>query len=128
MNIPVGPGPRLGGRQPGLLRIGITDIDPIRHQLLFERFLNPERISMPDIDVDFCFEKRGEIIEYVANKYGRDNVSQIITFGTMAARAVIKDVARVLDFGFADSRSHRQAGARGARHHPASARSRKPRA
>jgi DNA polymerase-3 subunit alpha len=81
----------------------ITDIDPMRHKLLFERFLNPERISMPDIDVDFCYEKRGEIIEYVAQKYGRENVSQIITFGTMAARAVIKDVARVLEFSFAES-------------------------
>jgi DNA polymerase-3 subunit alpha len=83
--------------------MGITDIDPMRHKLLFERFLNPDRISMPDIDVDFCFEKRPEIIRYVEEKYGRENVSQIITFGTMAARAVIKDVARVLNLGFQES-------------------------
>ncbi len=103
MNIPVGPGRGSAAGSLVCYCVGITDIDPIRHQLLFERFLNPERISMPDIDVDFCFEKRGEVIEYVAQKYGRENVSQIITFGTMAARAVIKDVARVLDFSFSDS-------------------------
>ncbi len=103
MNIPVGPGRGSAAGSLVCYSIGITDIDPIRHKLLFERFLNPDRISMPDIDVDFCFEKRGEIIEYVARKYGRENVSQIITFGTMAARAVIKDVARVLDFSFSDS-------------------------
>ncbi len=103
MNIPVGPGRGSAAGSLVCYCVGITDIDPIRHKLLFERFLNPERISMPDIDVDFCFEKRGEVIEYVAQKYGRENVSQIITFGTMAARAVIKDVARVLDFNFSDS-------------------------
>ncbi len=103
MNVPVGPGRGSAAGSLVCYSIGITDIDPIRHQLLFERFLNPERISMPDIDVDFCFEGRGRVIEYVARKYGRENVSQIITFGTMAARAVIKDVARVLDFSFADS-------------------------
>ncbi len=103
MDIPVGPGRGSAAGSLVCYCIGITDIDPIRHQLLFERFLNPDRISMPDIDVDFCFEKRGEVIEYVAQKYGRENVSQIITFGTMAARAVIKDVARVLEFSFAES-------------------------
>jgi len=103
MDIPVGPGRGSAAGSLVCYCMRITDIDPMRHRLLFERFLNPERISMPDIDVDFCYEKRGQIIEYVANKYGRENVSQIITFGTMAARAVIKDVARVLDFSFAES-------------------------
>ncbi|MBK7770185.1 MAG: DNA polymerase III subunit alpha [bacterium] len=103
MNVPVGPGRGSAAGSLVCYSMGITDIDPIRHQLLFERFLNPERISMPDIDVDFCYEGRGRVIEYVANKYGRENVSQIITFGTMAARAVLKDVARVLDFPFAES-------------------------
>ncbi len=103
MNIPVGPGRGSAAGSLVCYSMGITDIDPIRHQLLFERFLNPERISMPDIDVDFCYERRGDVIEYVAKKYGRENVSQIITFGTMAARAVLKDVARVLDFSFGES-------------------------
>ncbi len=103
MDIPVGPGRGSAAGSLVCYCMAITDIDPIRHRLLFERFLNPERISMPDIDVDFCYEKRGQVIEYVARKYGRENVSQIITFGTMAARAVIKDVARVLDFSFAES-------------------------
>ena len=103
MDIPVGPGRGSAAGSLVCYCMGITDIDPIRHQLLFERFLNPDRISMPDIDVDFCFEKRGQIIEYVAQKYGRENVSQIITFGTMAARAVLKDVARVLEFSFSES-------------------------
>ncbi|RLG98987.1 DNA polymerase III subunit alpha, partial [Candidatus Bathyarchaeota archaeon] len=82
--------------------LGITDIDPLRYNLLFERFLNPERISMPDIDMDFCYERRWQILEYVANKYGKDNVAQIITFGTMLARAVVRDVGRVLGFSYAD--------------------------
>ncbi len=103
MNIPVGPGRGSAAGSLVCYCMRITDIDPIRHQLLFERFLNPERISMPDIDVDFCYEGRGAVIEYVAQKYGQENVSQIITFGTMAAKAVIKDVARVLEFSFADS-------------------------
>jgi DNA polymerase-3 subunit alpha len=103
MNVPVGPGRGSAAGSLVCYSIAITDVDPIRHQLLFERFLNPERISMPDIDVDFCFEGRGRVIEYVARKYGRENVSQIITFGTMAARAVLKDVARVLEFPFAES-------------------------
>ena len=83
----------------------ITDIDPIRYNLLFERFLNPERVSMPDIDVDFCFERRQEVIDYVTRKYGRDRVMQIITFGTMLAKGVIRDVGRVMDlpYGFVDS-------------------------
>jgi DNA polymerase-3 subunit alpha len=103
MNVPVGPGRGSAAGSLVCYSMGITDIDPIRHQLLFERFLNPERVSMPDIDVDFCYEGRGRVIEYVAQKYGRENVSQIITFGTMAARAVLKDVARVLEFPFAES-------------------------
>ena len=82
--------------------IGITDIDPIKYQLLFERFLNPERISMPDFDVDFCYEHRQDVIDYVSEKYGHDHVSQIITFGTMAAKMVIRDVARVLDVPYGD--------------------------
>ncbi|MFU0827239.1 MAG: DNA polymerase III subunit alpha [Lachnoclostridium sp.] len=80
--------------------LGITNIDPIRYNLLFERFLNPERLTMPDIDIDFCFERRQEVIDYVVRKYGKDRVVQIITFGTMAARAVIRDVGRALDLGY----------------------------
>ena len=76
----------------------ITDVCPLKFDLLFERFLNPERVSMPDIDVDFCFERRGEVIEYVRQKYGRDSVGQIVTFGTMKSRAAIKDVGRTLGF------------------------------
>ena len=90
------PGPRLRRRVAGRLRPRITNVDPLKFDLLFERFLNPERVSMPDIDVDFCFERRGEVIEYVRQRYGRESVGQIITFGTMKARAAIKDVARVL--------------------------------
>ena len=82
--------------------LGITDIDPLQHELLFERFLNPERISMPDIDIDFCMNRRGEVIEYVTHKYGRENVAQIITFGTMAAKAAIKDVGRAMDMPYSD--------------------------
>ena len=91
-----GPGPRLRRGLAGRLRVGITDLDPIEHDLLFERFLNPERVSMPDFDVDFCMEGRDRVIEYVANKYGRERVSQIITYGTSAAKAVVRDVGRVL--------------------------------
>lgn len=76
--------------------LGITNIDPIRYNLLFERFLNPERISMPDIDVDFCFERRQEVIDYVVRKYGKDQVVQIVTFGTLAAKGVVRDVGRSL--------------------------------
>ena len=81
--------------------LGITKLDPIRYQLLFERFLNPERVSMPDIDVDFCFERRQEVIDYVVRKYGKDQVVQIVTFGTLAARGVIRDVGRVMDLPYA---------------------------
>ena len=96
-NIPVGPGRGSGAGSIIAYAIGITDIDPIKYGLLFERFLNPERISMPDFDIDFCYERRQEVIDYVARKYGNDHVSQIITFGTMSARMVIRDVSRVLD-------------------------------
>ncbi|MBS1241172.1 MAG: polymerase subunit alpha, partial [Gemmatimonadetes bacterium] len=95
-DIPVGPGRGSAAGSLVAFALGITDVDPLRFDLLFERFLNPERVSMPDIDVDFCFERRGEVIEYVRERYGRDSVGQIITFGTMKARAAIKDVARVL--------------------------------
>ena len=81
--------------------LGITNIDPIRYNLLFERFLNPERVTMPDIDVDFCFERRQEVIDYVTRKYGPDRVVQIVTFGTLAARGVIRDVGRVMDLPYA---------------------------
>ena len=101
--IPVGPGRGSGAGSIVAYSIGITDIDPIKYNLLFERFLNPERISMPDFDVDFCYEKRDKVIEYVCKKYGYDHVSQIITFGTMAAKMVIRDVARVLDVPYADA-------------------------
>ncbi len=101
-NIPVGPG---RGSAAGALvaySLGITDIDPLQHALLFERFLNPERISLPDIDIDFCMNRRGEVINYVTEKYGRENVAQIITFGTMAAKAAIKDVGRAMDMPYTD--------------------------
>ena len=101
--ISVGPGRGSGAGSIAAYAIGITDIDPIKYNLLFERFLNPERISMPDFDIDFCYERRPEVIEYVARKYGRDHVSQIITFGTMAAKMVIRDVARVLDIPYAEA-------------------------
>jgi len=101
-NNPVGPG---RGSAAGALvayALGITDIDPLQHELLFERFLNPERVSMPDIDIDFCMNRRGEVIDYVTHKYGRENVAQIITFGTMAAKAAIKDVGRAMDIPYID--------------------------
>ncbi|HEU5218500.1 MAG TPA: DNA polymerase III subunit alpha [Gemmatimonadales bacterium] len=94
--IPVGPGRGSAAGSLVAYALRITDVDPLRFDLLFERFLNPERVSMPDIDVDFCFERRGEVIEYVRERYGRESVGQIITFGTMKARAALKDVARVL--------------------------------
>ncbi len=99
-DIPVGPGRGSGAGSLAAYCMSITDIDPIRYQLIFERFLNPERVSMPDFDVDFCYERRGEVIDYVCRKYGDDHVAQIITFGTMAARAVIRDVARVLNIPY----------------------------
>ncbi|WP_031558068.1 DNA polymerase III subunit alpha [Lachnospira multipara] len=100
-NIPVGPGRGSAAGSIVSYCMGITDLDPISYSLIFERFLNPERVSMPDIDVDFCYEHRQDVIDYVVEKYGKDCVSQIVTFGTMAARAVIKDVGRVLDLPFA---------------------------
>ncbi len=101
-DIPVGPGRGSGAGSLVAFTLGITDVDPIRFDLLFERFLNPERVSMPDIDIDFCYNRRDEVIEYVAKKYGRDHVSQIITFGTLAARASIRDVGRALGMSYAD--------------------------
>ncbi len=98
--IPVGPGRGSGAGSIAAYCMGITGIDPIRYNLLFERFLNPERVSMPDFDIDFCYERRGEVIDYVIQKYGEDHVAQIITFGTMAARAAIRDVGRVLDIPY----------------------------
>ena len=99
--IPVGPGRGSAAGSIVAYSLGITNIDPIRFSLLFERFLNPERVSMPDIDVDFCYERRQEVIDYVVAKYGKDNVAQIITFGTLAARGVVRDVGRVLDMSYA---------------------------
>ena len=103
-DIPVGPGRGSGAGSLVAYVLGITDLDPLKYDLLFERFLNPERVSMPDFDVDFCMEGRDRVIEYVAERYGRDRVSQIITYGTMAAKAVIRDVGRVLGhpYGFVD--------------------------
>lgn len=98
--IPVGPGRGSGAGSIIAYALKITDLDPIEHGLLFERFLNPERVSMPDFDIDFCMDNRDRVIEYVAQKYGRQSVSQIITFGTMAARAVVRDVGRVLGHGY----------------------------
>ena len=103
-DIPVGPGRGSGAGSLVAYSLGITDLDPILYDLLFERFLNPERVSLPDFDVDFCMEGRDRVIEYVAQKYGRDRVSQIITYGTMAAKAVVRDVGRVLGhpYGYVD--------------------------
>jgi DNA polymerase-3 subunit alpha len=100
-DIMVGPGRGSAAGSIVSYSLGITNIDPIKYNLLFERFLNPERLTMPDIDIDFCFERRQEVIDYVVKKYGKDRVVQIVTFGTMAARAVIRDVGRVLDLGYA---------------------------
>jgi DNA polymerase III subunit alpha len=102
--VPVGPGRGSGAGSLVAYVLGITDLDPLQHDLLFERFLNPERVSMPDFDVDFCTAGRDRVIDYVANKYGRDRVSQIITYGTMAAKAVVRDVGRVLgqSYGWCD--------------------------
>ena len=100
--IPVGPGRGSAAGAVVAYSLGITGIDPLQHELLFERFLNPERISMPDIDIDFCMNRRGEVIKYVTEKYGRENVAQIITFGTMAAKAAIKDVGRAMDMPYSD--------------------------
>ena len=101
--IPVGPGRGSAAGSFVAYCLRITDVDPIEYDLIFERFLNPERISLPDIDIDFCERRRGEVIDYVTQKYGRENVAQIITFGTMKARAVVRDVARVMDIPYADA-------------------------
>ncbi len=98
--VPVGPGRGSGAGSLVAYSLGITDLDPLRHDLLFERFLNPERVSMPDFDIDFCQDGRDRVIEYVKSKYGADSVSQIATFGTMAAKAVVRDVGRVLDLPY----------------------------
>lgn len=100
-NIPVGPGRGSAAGSIVAYCLDITDIDPIKYSLLFERFLNPERLTMPDIDIDFCFERRQEVIDYVVRKYGKERVVQIVTFGTMAAKAVIRDVGRALDMPYA---------------------------
>ncbi len=101
-DIPVGPGRGSGCGSLVAYALSITDIDPLRFDLLFERFLNPERVSMPDIDIDFCYNRRDEVIDYVARRYGRDHVSQIITFGTLAARAAVRDVGRALGMSYND--------------------------
>jgi DNA polymerase-3 subunit alpha len=103
-DIPVGPGRGSGAGSLVAYVLGITNVDPIKHELLFERFLNPERVSMPDFDVDFCTDRRDEVIDYVSKKYGAEKVSQIITYGTMAAKGVVRDVGRVLGhpYGFSD--------------------------
>ena len=101
-DIPVGPGRGSAAGSLVAYTLGITDIDPLRYGLLFERFLNPERVSMPDIDMDFCYERRGEVINYVSRKYGADRVAQIATFGTMAARAAIRDVGRTLNIPYSE--------------------------
>ena len=98
--IPIGPGRGSGAGSLVAWALQITDLDPLPYNLLFERFLNPERVSMPDFDIDFCMDRRDEVIDYVARKYGRDRVSQIITYGTMAAKAVVRDAGRVLGFGY----------------------------
>jgi DNA polymerase-3 subunit alpha len=100
--IPVGPGRGSAAGSVVAYCLNITDVDPLHFDLIFERFLNPERVSLPDIDIDFCERRRGEVIEYVTRKYGRENVAQIITFGTMKARAVVRDVGRALDIPYAD--------------------------
>src|SRR5260221_8894072 len=100
--VPVGPGRGSAAGSLVSYALRITDVDPLQYNLLFERFLNPERVSMPDIDIDFCMRRRGELIEYVTQKYGRENVAQIITFGTMAAKAAVKDVGRAMDIPYGE--------------------------
>ena len=109
--IPVGPGRGSGAGSVVAWALTITDLDPMRFGLLFERFLNPERVSMPDFDIDFCQERRDEVIRYVQEKYGRDRVAQIITFGKLQARAVLRDVGRVLRHALWPGRPAVQAGA-----------------
>src|SRR4029077_15702459 len=101
-DVPVGPGRGSAAGSLVSYAMRITDVDPLQYNLLFERFLNPERVSMPDIDIDFCMRRRGELIEYVTQKYGRENVAQIITFGTMAAKAAIKDVGCALELPYGE--------------------------
>src|SRR6267154_62839 len=101
-DVPVGPGRGSAAGSLVSYALRITDVDPLQYNLLFERFLNPERVSMPDIDIDFCMRRRGELIEYVTQKYGRENVAQIITFGTMAAKAAVKDVGRAMDIPYGE--------------------------
>ena len=98
--VPVGPGRGSGAGSLAAYSLGITDLDPLRYDLLFERFLNPERVSMPDFDIDFCQDGRDRVIDYVKRKYGAESVSQIATFGTMAAKAVVRDVGRVLEWSY----------------------------
>src|SRR6202034_3982778 len=102
VNIPVGPGRGSAAGSLVSYAMEITDIDPLQNALLFERFLNPERVSMPDIDIDFCMRRRGEVIDYVRRTYGEKSVAQIITFGTMAAKAVLKDAGRALDMPYGE--------------------------
>ncbi|MBQ2567837.1 MAG: DNA polymerase III subunit alpha, partial [Clostridia bacterium] len=99
-DIPVGPGRGSGAGSIAAYCVGITDVDPMKYDLLFERFLNPERVSMPDFDIDFCYERRGEVIDYVIGKYGADHVAQIVTFGTLAAKQAVRDVGRVMEIPF----------------------------
>jgi DNA polymerase III subunit alpha len=102
-NIMVGPGRGSGAGSLAAWCLGITNIDPLQYALIFERFLNADRVSMPDFDIDFCYERRPEVIDYVTEKYGQDHVAQVITFGTLAARACIRDVARALDVPYAET-------------------------
>src|SRR5262249_16138685 len=101
-DVPVGPGRGSAAGSLVSYSLRITDVDPLQYGLFFERFLNPERVSLPDIDIDFCMRRRGEVIEYVTQKYGRDNVAQIITFGTLAAKAAIKDVGRAMEIPYGE--------------------------
>ena len=101
--IMVGPGRGSAAGSIVAYTLRITDIDPIKYSLIFERFLNPERVSMPDIDIDFCYERRGEVIDYVTEKYGEDKVCQIITFGTMKAKQAVRDVGRVLNVSYPET-------------------------
>ena len=116
--IPVGPGRASGAASIVAYCMHITEVDPMKYTLIFERFLNPERVSMPDFDTDFCQERRGEVIEYVMRKYGSDHVAQIVTFGTMAARGAIRDVGRALNFTYGGDRRSGKAGALHPPHHP----------
>ncbi|MCL2082567.1 MAG: DNA polymerase III subunit alpha [Oscillospiraceae bacterium] len=101
-DIPVGPGRGSGAGSMAAYCLGITDVDPMQYNLVFERFLNPDRVSMPDFDIDFCVERRGEVIDYVAQKYGKEHVAQIVTFGTMAARAAVRDTGRAMGYSYAE--------------------------